>query len=81
MTEFENEATIGTIKHEGVTYEIDWPFILDNPEERDDYATIYRDGNQVGEACPPFGVTWKEEDEVLEAARAVIETGDIDDGN
>lgn len=74
--------TIGTVEWDGLTYEIDWPFQIDNPEERDIFAAVYLDGDQVGEfANPnfPFGQGFNNEDHVLSLAFEFIATGALEE--
>lgn len=68
-----HEDTIGTIEYDGKTWEIDWPYELENPDDRvRDLAAIYLDGEQVAEVCPPgFGV-FETEDDVMEAAHHAL---------
>lgn len=47
--------TIGQIDWEGKTYEIDWPFDLDDETTRDEYlAVVYLDDKLVGDFCARF---------------------------
>ena len=70
-----NEDTIGTIEVDGVEYDVDWPYLLDDPDKREDFAVIYRDGEQVGEFVNPNWEPFTAVDQVLELAREFIEMG------
>ena len=73
-----NEATIGTFDWDGTTYEIDWPFELDDDSTRCEFGAIYRDGKQVGEVCAPLGKWFESDDDVMEAAIEAIMAGEVD---
>lgn len=74
-----NEATIGRFTWDGIEYEIDWPFELDDESTRSDYGVIYRDGEQVGEVCVKFGEAFETKDDVIDAAIEAIMAGEVDD--
>lgn len=77
MTTPPHPHTIGTIRHEGVTYEIDWPFDPVDDSPRDPYlGAIFRDGKEVGTVGPQGrGATFETEDDVMKAAYAAIMAG------
>lgn len=76
---YAHEDTIGTVEHDGKTYEIDWPHDVEDSSKRDIFGVIYLDGEQVGEVSERPGQKWECEDDVLEAARELIEEGETDD--
>lgn len=75
-----HDDTIGVFDWDGTTYQIDWPFELDDDTERCEFAAIYVGDVQVGEACAPFGQRFESADDVMEAAIEVIMAGDVDGG-
>lgn len=71
--------TIGQIDWEGKTYEIDWPFDLDDATTRDEsFAVIYLNGAQVGEFCAMFEPLTSEE-QVMTLAHEYITGGNTED--
>lgn len=77
----QHEDTIGTIEWGGATYEIDWPFLIDDETERDPYlAVVYRDGEQLDELpLPGFGEAFESEEQIMEIAFEFIAGGGLDD--
>ncbi|WRS30580.1 hypothetical protein U6G28_02520 [Actinomycetaceae bacterium MB13-C1-2] len=77
----DSEATIGTVEWEGHTYEIDWPFYLDEPSMRDEYcAVVYEKGRQLAELpLPGFGETYKSAEQIMDIAFEFIAGGGLDD--
>ena len=77
-----HEDTIGQITHEGVDYEIDWPYDLEHehetPTQRADFAVIYRDGEMVGEFVNPDWGRFDDEEHVMDLAQQFIEMGGVD---
>lgn len=71
--------TIGEIEWDGKTYQIDWPFDLEDETTRDEsLAVVYLDGKQVGEFCEPFGPLANEA-QVMSLAWEYITNGETDD--
>jgi len=73
--------TIGTVEWNGLVYEIDWPFLLDDENERDPYlAAVYRDGRQLAELNHPwFGEPFTSKAEVMHLAADFIRNGGLVD--
>lgn len=69
---------IGTVDWDGETYEIDWPYQLDNDVEREIFGAVYLDGVQVGEFCPALGDKWTHYQDVLIDAFEFISNGGLD---
>lgn len=75
----EHPDTIGEIEWDGKTYQIDWPFDLNDETTRDEtLAVVYLDGEQVGEFCEPFG-TLTNEDQVMSLAWEYLTNGETED--
>lgn len=71
--------TIGEIEWNGKTYQVDWPFDLDDETTRDEsLGVIYLDGVQVAEFNEPFGPL-TDEGQVMHIAREYITSGETDD--
>lgn len=71
--------TIGEIEWDGKTYQIDWPFDLDDETTRDDFlGVIYLDGELVGEFNEPFGALTNAT-QVMRLAWECIASGETDD--
>lgn len=75
-----HEHTVGEFEWDGVTYQIDWPFELDDETTRCDFGAIYADEVQVGEVCAPFGRQFETADDVMEIAIEAIMSGDVESG-
>lgn len=75
----EHPDTIGEIEWGGKTYQVDWPFDLDDETTRDELlAVIYLDGKLVGEFNQPFGrLTSKAQ--VMSLAWEYVTNGETDD--
>lgn len=82
MTEYEHESTIGHVDHGGTRFEIDWPFQLDDPTRREEYANVVANGKDRGDFVHPDwmnGRALDDPDEIMELAREYIERGAFDD--
>lgn len=74
----EHSDTIGEVTHEGVTYEIDWPYDIEDEQSREDYAVVYLDGKQVAEFVNPNWGPFNDTEHVLELAQEFIDQGGVD---
>lgn len=71
--------TIGELEWDGKTYQIDWPFNLDNETTRDEsLGVIYLDGVQVGEFNEPFGPLTNKA-QVMSLAWEYVTNGETED--
>lgn len=73
-----DEELIGDITVEDINYQVDWPFRLDVPGEREDFATVYRDGRQIGEVTP-LAEIWETTEDVLNDVEEALLDGLIGD--
>ena len=64
--------TIGTIKHNGKDYEIDWPHRIDNETERESFGVIYLNGRPIIDFVKPGFGTFTNAGQVMQAARDII---------
>lgn len=81
--ETEAPALIGYIEWEGVRYEIDWPFRIDKPLLREDYAVVVANGQELGDFVHPQwhkGKTLSNTEQILLLAAKYIASGDFDGG-
>jgi hypothetical protein len=71
---FEHPDTIGKVEHNGIVYEVDWPFDLEDNEKHDSItAVLYVDGEQIADLpLPGLGIPFTNEEQVMEIAREYI---------
>lgn len=78
MSTEKHEHTIGTVIHDGRTFDIDWPFDPYDDTERDQMlAVIFHDGEELAGVEPLPGQQFVTKAQVMEAATTVVENGGI----
>lgn len=69
--------TIGTIEHDGKTYEIDWPRELFNQNRRHAHGVIYLNGHLVRDFVKPGFGTFTSAEQVMQTAQDFINAGGL----
>lgn len=71
--------TIGVVDWDGKSYEIDWPFDINDDSKRDEtLGVVYLDDEQVGEFTKPMS-SFTNEQEVLDTAFEFISSDGLED--
>jgi len=80
-TKTQHPDTIGTVTWEGKTYEIDWPFDINDETKRDPLiAVVYLDGVQLADLpAEGLGVPFTSKQQVMRIARNFIKSGGVEE--
>lgn len=73
--------TIGTVEWDGHTYDIDWPFEIDDETTRSPYcAMVYEGDRELAELpLPGFGQAFESVEQIMDIAVEYIAGGGLDD--